>query len=134
MRLANRRCERFSGQEVGLSIAPPMTKEDGARGPGVPAVRSALHRWLLVYHTRSQRWGFGDVLVFHSAELRFSSSRLPSTSSAKLAEKKVTTSFPARRTSRTKPKLHSAIFLCSVCSVTVARHVTSMFHARKGHG
>jgi len=29
VRLANRRCERFSGQEVGLSIAPPMTKEDG---------------------------------------------------------------------------------------------------------
>ncbi|CAJ1370837.1 unnamed protein product [Effrenium voratum] len=26
--LANRRCERFAGQEVGLSISPPMTKED----------------------------------------------------------------------------------------------------------
>ncbi|CAJ1448770.1 unnamed protein product [Effrenium voratum] len=29
VRLANRRCERFAGQEVGLSISPPMTKEDG---------------------------------------------------------------------------------------------------------
>lgn len=28
IRLANRRCERFSGQEVGLSIAPPISKED----------------------------------------------------------------------------------------------------------
>ncbi|CAE7596577.1 Anxa4 [Symbiodinium pilosum] len=28
IRLANRRCERFAGQEVGLSIAPPLTKED----------------------------------------------------------------------------------------------------------
>ena len=30
IRLANRRCERFSGQEVGLSIAPPISKEDAA--------------------------------------------------------------------------------------------------------
>jgi len=30
IRLANRRCDRFSGQEVGLSIAPPASKEDSA--------------------------------------------------------------------------------------------------------
>jgi len=28
LRLANRRCERFAGQEVGLSMAPPQSKED----------------------------------------------------------------------------------------------------------
>ena len=32
--LANRRCERFAGQEVGLSISPPMTKEDAALSSG----------------------------------------------------------------------------------------------------
>lgn len=31
IRLANRRCERFSGQEVGLSIAPPISKEDAVQ-------------------------------------------------------------------------------------------------------
>mmetsp|Transcript_20598 Transcript_20598/g.37039 ORF Transcript_20598/g.37039 Transcript_20598/m.37039 type:complete len:1111 (+) Transcript_20598:525-3857(+) len=30
IRLANRRCDRFSGQEVGLSIAPPASKEESA--------------------------------------------------------------------------------------------------------
>lgn len=28
IRLANRKCSRFSGQEVGLSIAPPLSRED----------------------------------------------------------------------------------------------------------
>ena len=41
IRLANRCCERFAGQEVGLSIAPPMTKEDAAMALAAAALIGA---------------------------------------------------------------------------------------------